>query len=228
MRAIGAVTGLGWLRDARQRRRHRQFAGPHRDARLLVIREALRAAAPGYVLLAGNSHAEMLGHPDLGGRSCVNGGIGGITADDYADALDRCVDDPAKAAVAVLFIGTNDLLRYRRPLHTEARHRFAADARRILLRLERWADCVVVAAVPPIGARNASHEAGAVAVYSESLEQLCEARGHAFIDPFDGMRAAAFPGRARSGLHEDGVHLAEYGLLARAVAALVEARADRA
>ena len=215
-----------WLRGVRQRRRHLRFVGPHREARLPAIREALRVAVPGAVLLVGNSHAEMLGYPDFAGRPCLNAGIGGITADGYADVLAHLADDPARAAVAILFVGTNDLLRYRRPLRPEAEVRFATDVDRILRRLGRWADRVVVAAVPPIGLRNTGHDPDAVAVYSTVLERRCAVHAHIYVDPFAAMREAALPGRARCGLHADGVHLADYGLFGRQVAALVAAHAN--
>lgn len=61
-----------WIETAARHWRHGRIVGRRFADRRPGIRAALRAAAPDSVLLAGNSHAEFVGTPDLGGRACIN------------------------------------------------------------------------------------------------------------------------------------------------------------
>ncbi|AIQ89467.1 GDSL family lipase [Methylobacterium sp. XJLW] len=212
-----------WIETAARHWRHGRIVGRRFADRRPGIRAALRAAAPDSVLLAGNSHAEFVGTPDLGGRACINIAVGGSTAVDCGRHLAE-LRVPTRCAAAVLIIGTNDLQRWRHPERARVVDRFEADVRRILRSLEAWSAQVFVAAVPPVGIGATGRDPAAVAVFSDRLARLCAEGGHTFFDPFAAWRAGT-GGLAGPGLHRDGVHLADYAPLAaalsRAVAGMV-------
>ncbi|MCJ2087929.1 SGNH/GDSL hydrolase family protein [Methylobacterium sp. E-005] len=217
-----------WFETAARHWRHGRLVGRYWDARSPAIRAALRAATPDSVLLAGNSHAEYIGNPDLGGRPSINIAVGGSTAADCARHLavlhgtvlhraDRHL--PVRCAASVLIIGTNDIMGWRHPEQARSADRFSVKVRRILGFLEAWSTQIFVAAVPPVGAWATGRDPAAVAVFSDRLAALCAERGHSFFDPFAALRAGT-GGLAGSGLYRDGVHLADYTRLAAEVARL--------
>ncbi|QGY03469.1 SGNH/GDSL hydrolase family protein [Methylobacterium mesophilicum SR1.6/6] len=208
-----------WIETVVRHWRHGRIVRRRAGERHPGIVAALRAATPDSVLLAGNSHAEFIGSPDLGGRPCINLAVGGSTAADCARHL-ADLRLPVRCAAAILIIGTNDLQRWRHPERLRTRDRFEVEARRILRILDRWSAQVFVAAVPPIGTEATGRDPAAVAAFSARLAGLCVAEGHAFVDPFARWRAGT-GGLAGAGLHRDGVHLADYAPLAEAVARLV-------
>lgn len=218
-----------WFETVARHWRHGRLVGRHRAVRSPEIQAALRAVTPDSVLLAGNSHAEYIGRPDLGGRPSLNIAVGGSTAADCARQLadlhrtvlhraDRRV--PVRCAASVLIIGTNDIMGWRHPERPQSAERFAAEVQRILGFLEAWSAQVFVAAIPPIRAWATGRNPAAVAVFSDRLAALCVERGHSFIDPFAALRAGP-GGLAGPGLYRDGVHLADYTRLAAEVARLV-------
>lgn len=234
-----------WFETVARRWHHGRRVGRYWAVRSPEIRAALRAATPDSVLLVGNSHAEYIGRPDLGGRPSLNIAVGGSTAADCARHLatlhrtvlhraDRHV--PVRCAASVLIIGTNDIMGWRHPERPRSADRFAAEVRRILGFLEAWSAQVFVAAVPPVGAWATGRDPEAVAVFSERLAALCAERGHGFFDPFAALRAGQegriegriegcieerVGGLAGSGLYRDGVHMADYTRLAAEIARLV-------
>ncbi|MEH3116464.1 MAG: SGNH/GDSL hydrolase family protein [Methylorubrum populi] len=184
----------------------------HAAARRPVIAAALAEIAPGTVLIAGDSHAELAGDAGLSCAPLVNAGLAGARAREVADGLSG-LRRGGKARLGVLVVGTNDLLRVARPLSGEARTRFAAEAGAGLARLSAHAERVVVAAVPPLGeAAAARRDPAAVAVYSEILRALCRSDNCRFADPFAAMRAGD-SGLARPGLMPDAIHLADYSAM---------------
>ena len=208
-----------WIATAARHWRHGRCVRNRLAERGPALRAALRKAAPESVILAGNSHVEFLGAPDCGGRPCINLGIGGGTAADCA-ALLADLRAPMRCAASVLIIGTNDILRWRHPERASTERRFEAEVRRILRILEVWSAQVFVAAIPPIGAWATGRDPTAVAAFSDRLEALCRAGGHSFFDPFAALRDGG-SGLARTGLHPDGVHLADYTGLAAELVRLV-------
>jgi hypothetical protein len=204
-----------WIETAVRHWRHGRIVGRRLAERRPGMWAAHRAATPDSVLLAGNSHAELIGSPDFGGRPSLNLAVGGSTAADCARHL-AAFRPPVRCAAAVLIIGTNDILCWRHPERARAADRFEAEVRRILRILEAGSAQVFVAAVPPIGAEAAGRDPAAVAVYSERLAALCAARGHTFFDPFAAWRDGP-GGLAGPGLHRDGVHLADYAPLAATI-----------
>jgi hypothetical protein len=207
-----------WIETAIRRWRHGRIVGRRFSERRPDLRAALRAAGPDSVLLVGNSHAEFIGTPDFDGRPSINLAVGGSTAADCAGHL-AGLRPPGRCAAAILIIGTNDILRWRRPELPRTVDRFEADAREILRILERWSAQVFVAAVPSIGAAARGRDPAAVAVFSGRLAALCAERGHRYFDPFAAWRTGP-PGLAGPDLHRDGVHLADYTALAAAVVRL--------
>ncbi|MCJ2136915.1 SGNH/GDSL hydrolase family protein [Methylobacterium sp. J-026] len=199
---------MSWMTSPVKTWRQARFIRRRRIERLPGIRATLRAAPNGYVALVGDSHAEFLGTPDFGDRSCINLGVGGSTAADCARHLASLHSD-ARATAAVLFIGTNNILRWRHPARPAAADRFTDDVDRILQTLAAWAERIFVAAVPPIGPWTTGRDPAAVMAFTERLRTLTEQGGFTFFDPFAGIRDGE-TGFALAGLHHDGFHMADY------------------
>lgn len=196
-------------RGRRLRRSGSAEARAYRSRRVSTIRAALATCGADFAFLAGDSHAEFLGRPDLGGRTTVNGGIGGATAPVYAAELDRLAF-PGQATLAVLVIGSNDIAAVHAPLSARSVARFARGATAVLATLERRARIVWVAAIPPIRPTPAYPQiAEAVPVYTTVLATIAAARGCPFIDPFASLRDGE-GGWAKPGAMADGTHLADY------------------
>lgn len=216
--ACAAVTAAA-VED--QTRRNARLVREHLDRRLPEIRAALATARPGFVFLAGNSHAEIVGTALARRMPVVNGGIGGTSARGYAAQIDALPFD-SRAGVAVLFVGTNDILRRADPTAESVRSGFEAAAARIVDWLRARADRVLVAAVPPLGPEAAAiRDPAAVAVYTAALRSLCERHGCRFFDPFADLRDGE-PGLTTQAAPPDGVHLRDYDALAAALAALLQ------
>ena len=196
------------------------IAQRHLAARIVAINSDLGEASPGYVLLGGDSHAELLGQLDCDDKSVVNAGIGGLSARHYAPHTNRMIA-PQKAHAAVLIIGTNDIMCRSSPLKQRARTRFEASVTQILIWLSNNADNVFVLAIPPIsGGGDFPRDLKAVHLYSQILEKLCKQYGYRFADPFQNIRSSIF-GLARPGALCDDVHLSNYEELIVAVKGLL-------
>lgn len=124
----------------------------------------------------------------------------------------------ARARVAVLFLGTNDILRRAEPLSPATLGGFEAATGRVLAWLRRHVDVVLVAAVPPLGPEAvAMRDPAAATAYTAALHGLCGCR---FFDPFAGLRDGA-GGLTSHAAHPDGVHLRDYDALAAELAPLL-------
>lgn len=201
---------------------HRRFVRRRVAERYPDIEMSLKNASNDSVLLVGNSHAEFLELSDFAGRPCFNLGIGGSTAADCATFLSS-LRPPVRCAASVLIVGTNDILRWRRPERASSEGRFEADLGRILRLLALYSAEVFVAALPPIGAWVKSRDPGCVATFSARMEALCAEGGRVFFDPFSAMRDGG-PGLATTNLHRDGVHMANYAQLGEEIVRLVAPR----
>lgn len=202
----------GWVHTLVEEWRGRRSVRRLADVHWSAIRTTLAAATEGRVLLAGNSHAALMGTPQIAGRPpCINIAAGGLTARSCVARLAR-IDPPARAAAVVLFLGTNDIRRRRHPERATTGRRFEADVRRVLVTLQEWAEHVFVAAIPPLGHNAKNHDPAAVATFSDRLARLCTEGDYIFFDPFAAIRA---PGGclATSGIFADGIHLADYSAL---------------
>lgn len=200
--------------------RSAQLARAHLDQRLPEIRLALAAAPPGFTLLVGNSHAEIFGAALTRLRPVINAGIGGTSARGYAAQIDTLAFG-SRAGIALLFLGTNDILRRGNPLSSSAIGGFSVAAARILDWLRAWTDLVLVAAVPPLGPEAAVlRDPAAVDAYSAALRDLCERPGCRYFDPFAELRDGGV-GLTTQAAVPDGVHLRDYDTLAAELARLL-------
>ena len=213
--ASGLGAGAAWLAWSQQV--PRLSVALYAQNRIVAIQVHLDEARPGYVLIAGDSHAELQsGAERVCGAETVSAGISGATARGYADLLAR-LTFPTRPSAAVLTIGTNDIARKRDPTDAGAAA-FEAAVLGLVARLKALADTVVVTAVPPIGPEAAVRlDAAAVGDYSARIRALCQRAGCTYADPFAELRAGD-TGFARAGALRDGLHLARYRPVLRALA----------
>jgi len=175
-----------------------------------VVNGRLFEAQTGYVFLAGDSHAELV-NPTyrLCGREIVNGGVSGAGAELYRDLLTR-IAFRRPPDVAVLTIGTNDILRKKDPLSPARIAAFESNVAQILKALPTRKQRVFVTPLPPVGRELAEIvQIEAVAAYSDRLRRLCEQERCVFVDPFSSSREED-GSTARPGAMRDGLHLASY------------------
>ncbi|MGT2488282.1 SGNH/GDSL hydrolase family protein [Methylobacterium oryzae CBMB20] len=208
--------GAHWVETAARHWRHGRIVGHRFAERGPGIRAALRAAKPGSALLAGNSHAELVGTPDLGGRRCINIAVGGSTAADRGRHL-AALRVPAP-------------LRGRGADHRHQRHPALAASRAGPGGRPVRGRCPGDPAQPgglgrpgPRRGRPADRgrrdrpgsrrRRGLLGSPRGALRR----GGHAVFDPFAAWRAGT-EGLAGPGLHRDGVHLADCAPLAAALA----------
>lgn len=200
-----AGAAIGWSAHPAPQLNARLYA----KNRLIAVQVHLEEAPPDYVLVAGDSQAELQDPAQrVCGREIVNAGLSGATAAVYADLFPR-LTVPVRARISVLTIGTNDLNRKVAPASEAGAARFAAAVEGIVRDLAVVSDRVVVTAVPPIGREVGDRlDAAAVGVYSRRLHDLCGRVGCTFADPFahlrDGTSGYALPGALRDGLHVAG------------------------
>lgn len=180
-------------------------------ARIPAVNGILKQVEPGFVLLAGDSHMELYGSPSLAcKKNVVNVGVSGVGVRFYSGFLGQ-LSFSSKPSAAMLTIGTNDLLRKKKPTSDSTRARWEEDARRTVAALRAIAPKVVVNAVPPIGeSLNKVIDSDGVKVYSEILSGICSAvQGCVYKDPFAKTRSFNF-GIARPGTMADELHLSNY------------------
>lgn len=211
--SLGA--GAAWLAWSQQV--PRLTVALYAQNRLVAIQAQLDEAPPGYVLVAGDSHAELQsGAERVCGAETVSAGVSGAGAAGYADLLGR-MSFPTRPSAAVLTIGTNDLNRRRDPTGAGAAA-YETAVLALVARLRSLTDTVVVTAVPPIGSDAATRlDAAAVGDYSRRIQALCARAGCTYADPFADLRAGD-TGLARDGALRDGLHLARYRPVLRALA----------
>jgi hypothetical protein len=213
---VGLGWALGWAlheagMDARQ----------YGQGRLAAVQQHLDEAPEDFVFVAGDSQAELQPPAQRPcGLELVNGGVAGSNAATYADFLDG-VRFPHRARIALLLIGTNDLVAKNDPGSAAATSRFEAASERILRALLRHADRVVVAPPPPIGrALDGRLDAGSVVPYGARLRGLCARLGCRVADPYAALRDGE-SGFAKAGAMGNGLHVAAYRPVMRALEAAI-------
>ena len=208
--AIGAGLFCGGLVLGWWMRPPRLDARLYARDRLIVVQAHLDEAPADYILIAGDSQAELQNTAARAcGRELVNAGVNGVSAALYAELLPSLTVRTRPQAIA-LTIGTNDILRKNDPLSPEAMARFDSSVAKIVAHLGTLGDRVVVTALPPIGQAFAGRiDPLAVGAYSERLEGLCRRIGCVFTDPFAAIREGD-TGFARPGAMRDGLHLKAY------------------
>ncbi len=180
------------------------------DQRLPLINSQLNEAKPGFIFLAGDSHSELLNTTyRLCGREVVNGGVSGAKAELYRDFVNRLAFKAAPDMV-IYSIGTNNLLRKKKPLSTVPQVHFRDDVLLTVEAFRKKAPRVIVLAVPPIGTElKDKFEIAAVGDYSQALRSACERAGCDVIDPYDFARESD-GNTSRAQATRDGIHLSSY------------------
>ncbi|MGH1591324.1 SGNH/GDSL hydrolase family protein [Methylobacterium phyllosphaerae] len=150
--ALLAVGGYaGW-------RLHRPGADAraYAEMRLIAVQVSLDEAPPDYVFWAGDSQVELQpGSQRPCGLDFLNGGISGATAGSYAEYLAR-LSFKVRPRLAVLTVGTNDILVKNNPQLHKPTEQFEAAVEAIVKRLQALSPRVVVTALPRSVARSAS------------------------------------------------------------------------
>ncbi|KQP42030.1 SGNH/GDSL hydrolase family protein [Methylobacterium sp. Leaf106] len=209
---LGVGFTVGWV-EKPSRLNARLYA----TDRLPSIQAHLDDAPNGYILLAGDSQAELQSPAQrVCGTEIVNGGISGASASVYADLVAK-LSVKTRARAVVVFIGTNDLQRKKEPLSDRTAQGFDDAVERIVTRLQAGSDRVVVAAVPPISRSVEKRlEPAAVVAYSARIEALCRRLSCRYVDPYadlrDGDTGFALPGALR-----DALHITDYRRVMRAL-----------
>lgn len=206
--ALLACGGAAFWMGTRQPRELTSEA--YADQRLPLINSQLSEAKPGFIFLAGDSHAELLNTTyRLCGKELVNGGVSGAKAELYRDLVGRLAFKAAPGAV-VLSIGTNNLLRKKKPLADAPTREFEENVARTVAGFRKKTSRVIVLAVPPIGMElKDKFEIGAVNAYSQALRKACERAGCEVVDPYDFAREGD-GNTARAQATRDGIHLSSY------------------
>jgi hypothetical protein len=204
---MAMVGGIGWSIGAYTTKDDFNARAYSRQ-RIPVINAKVRDTAPGFILFAGDSHVDLFRQPStLCGRDTVNAGLSGANAEVYANALEQ-LTFPHKAGLAVLTIGTDDLLSKREPDPEAYKERIE----RILNALEDKADLIVVTAIPPIDEELAQFfNLNAVESYSMTLADVCaHFKDCSYQDPYKKLRRAGSFGFAKPGVMADGLHAKSY------------------
>jgi hypothetical protein len=149
------------------------------QARLIVMQEHLATQTEPFVILAGDSHAELLNWDRVCGLQVVNLGFSGMAAAHFDKVLARLQTD-RRAEAAIVFLGTNDLSRSLKPERGASMDRFAQRLSRVFRDLRRLSAQSLYAPVfPPEGdarvsERYATHK---VERYRTIASAVCLAEG---------------------------------------------------
>lgn len=178
-------------------------------ARMGVINAHIAEASPGYILVAGDSNAEMV-NPAIRmcGRELVNAGISGAKIKDFVLHW-RGFDLHNPPAAVLISIGTNDLHRKRNPLQPKYLAEFEKQAEVLARQAMASSKAVFLMAVPPAERSMTVYEPGAVVAFSERLKGVCARLGCTFVDPFAAARDGD-TGLAKTGSTRDGIHARSY------------------
>lgn len=166
----------------------------------------------GKILVAGDSHASLTASAVTGcASSVVDAGIHGATSAKFVGVLDALAL-ASRLKAAYVMIGTNDVYR-KRDISVAA---FRENAERIVTRLSRAAERVIVVAVPPIAKAQADKfDAEKANAFSDVLRQVCRGRVNCdFTDPHAPYRISENSRNAAAQyMSPDGIHLSDYAAL---------------
>lgn len=175
---------------------------PRMSGRTVALAAQIQQARPPYRVVIGDSHAERLFLPSLCGDPVIDAGFSGARTSEVARAAARLAfAQPAEAIVVIL--GTNDLLRRRRPAAPETMEAFRREYRRLLDGLRSHAGRLLAAPIPALdGERSEVARAFAVDLapaYDAIIAQECARVGC--------VTAPLFPDEPRDRAASlDGVH----------------------
>ncbi|WP_406857399.1 SGNH/GDSL hydrolase family protein [Alsobacter sp. KACC 23698] len=186
--------------------------------RNIVINAHLREAPPGFVLVAGDSHAEYLA-PWISAcdREVVNAGVSGIRAERF-QAMGSSFAPKSKASAAVLLMGTNNLFRAADPMAPARIGEFRTSLLATVASLQAIAAKVIVTALPPLLSFRQEFQFEGVEVYSGVAREVCEVSGCMYRDPFAAIRRLSSE-EDKLAQQPDGIHLAAYREVARSLSA---------
>lgn len=179
-------------------------------ARLAVINAQIGEADPDYVLIVGDSNAEMINATHgLCGRNVVNAGISGAKMKDMNGHWAKFAF-ARKPGRVVILVGTNDLHRKRKPTQPKYLDAFESSAEKLIASAAAVSPKVFVAAVPPAEPwMTKYYEPAAVVALSERLKRACGRNACTYIDPFAGTREGT-DGFAKPDSTHDGIHVRSY------------------
>jgi hypothetical protein len=167
--------------------------------RALVLDQRLAAQTTPFMVLAGDSHAELLAWDRLCGLPVVNIGMSGASVDSFV-ALASRLNFSNRPAAILLFIGTNDLARSREPASISGKARFRAGFEALTASLGRVAERVIYVPLLPeqdAGARAELLDLSLTSTYRAAAVEACGRTGCSVM-PMSGLQAS---------FRADGVHL---------------------
>jgi hypothetical protein len=172
---------------------------PRQQVRLRVMQEHLATQEAPYLILAGDSHAELLNWDRVCGLPVVNLGLSGVTAVHYGKIL-AMLRPGQRAQATLVFLGTNDLARRLKPESDARLTRFEQRFGGVMRDLSRFAARTIYVPVMPPG--NDARASGWLATertaqYQLTATKVCLTEGCQPLD-LDAVNL---------GFSEDGVHL---------------------
>jgi hypothetical protein len=206
----GIVSGAALMRQPQDR----LVDDPRQQARIQVMQEHLATQTGPYVIVAGDSHAEMLNWHRLCGLPVVNLGLSGVAGVHYGKVLAR-LQPQERAKAAVVFLGTNDIARRLKPETEASQSRFESRFVAVLTDLRRFADRSVYAPllIRPEDTRSAQWlDAGRAPQFALIASKVCQSLGCRPLD-LDGVALD----RAEDGVHLDRTNRREGAVLHRLV-----------
>jgi hypothetical protein len=197
--ACCAATLLGATYISFQQREKGLLSAPGFSARIQIMQEHLATQTQPYIILAGDSHAELLGWDRVCGRPIINLGLSGVAAIHYGKIMSRLkVERPAESIV--VFLGTNDLSHKLKPSSEKSSKRFENRFQAVINDAQRFASRVVYANVLPNAndSRAASWlDTSMIAQYRGVATRACLQNGCQLLDTENAAISAT----------EDGVHI---------------------
>jgi lysophospholipase L1-like esterase len=175
-----------------------------------AVKQHITEAGEGYVLLVGDSHAEMSPPQTLScGPEVVNAGLTGATVEVYSKVVDELQVSKPPGAI-VLMIGTNNLFVKREPFSISSKAEFKTSTRELISKLRPVSPRLIVSAIPPISEEMTQYfDSGNIQTYSLELAALCQDLQCEFVDPWNSLRTATFA-IAKPGALADGIHAQSY------------------
>lgn len=182
-----------------------------RQLRLKTIQTQLDQVQGPYIIVLGDSHAELLYLPSLCGVPVVNAGLSGATLSDVVELVET-IRPSHRAEAVLLSVGTNDIWARRKPESEAAESGFKAGLAALKQALASWSERRALIAIPPVvNNEETLFPRSAAARYSSMLAQSCEPERCIYLDLFG---AAAHVREPRSAF-SDGIHLRDYARFVR-------------
>jgi hypothetical protein len=191
---------VGSIYTAFQQREDSLLSNPRLSVRMQVMQEHLSTQTQPYIILAGDSHAELLGWDRICGKPIVNLGLSGIAAIDYGKIMSRLVVEKQAEAI-VVFLGTNDLSHKLKPSRDKSIQRFENRLDALMDDAHRFAHRIAYAdLLPDSGDPRAASllDTNRATQYRNIAKRVCEKNG---CRPIDTMNTPV--SYAENGIHID-------------------------